>query len=111
MDRNRAATRDCSSEYFTSPALPVSYALQERYGHRGTSSLSFESAFVNDSSSPEAAALAPPAVPASPPQTSKRRYDRSIVEGPLRAAVWKIAWPTVLTNVLGGLQGIVDHVL
>jgi len=39
------------------------------------------------------------------------RYDRSIVEGPLRAAVWKIAWPTMLTNAFGGVQGIVDHVL
>ncbi|HSE19661.1 MAG TPA: MATE family efflux transporter [Pyrinomonadaceae bacterium] len=42
---------------------------------------------------------------------AKRRYDRSIVEGPLRPAVWKIAWPTMLTNVIGGLQGMVDHVL
>jgi MATE family, multidrug efflux pump len=40
-----------------------------------------------------------------------RRYDRSIVEGPLRPAVWKLAWPTMLTNVFGGLQGIVDHAL
>ena len=39
------------------------------------------------------------------------RYDRSIVEGPLQAAVWKIAWPTMLTSVIGGLQGIVDHAL
>ncbi|HSE27705.1 MAG TPA: MATE family efflux transporter [Gemmatimonadales bacterium] len=39
------------------------------------------------------------------------RYDRSLVEGPLRPAVWKLAWPTVLTNVVGGLQGIVDHAL
>src|SRR5687767_9708324 len=39
------------------------------------------------------------------------RYDRSIVEGPLARAVWKIAWPTMLTNIIGGLQGIVDHVL
>ena len=43
----------------------------------------------------------------SPP----RRYDRSIVDGPLRSAVWKIAWPTMLTNVIGGLQGMVDHIL
>src|SRR5205809_4116263 len=42
---------------------------------------------------------------------SKSRYDRSIVEGPLRPAVWKIAWPTMLTNAIGGVQGIVDHVL
>ena len=39
------------------------------------------------------------------------RYDRSIVEGSLRPAVWKLAWPTMLTNIIGGLQGIVDHVL
>jgi putative MATE family efflux protein len=42
---------------------------------------------------------------------AKPRYDRSIVEGPLGPAVWKLAWPTMLTNVIGGLQGIVDHVL
>ena len=42
---------------------------------------------------------------------AKRRYDRSIVEGPLRAAVWKMAWPTMLTNAIGGLQGMIDHVL
>ena len=42
---------------------------------------------------------------------AKRRYDRSIVEGPLNSAVWKIAWPSMLTNVIGGLQGMVDHVL
>ncbi|HZJ00431.1 MAG TPA: MATE family efflux transporter [Gemmatimonadaceae bacterium] len=41
----------------------------------------------------------------------KSRYDRSIVEGPLLPAVWKIAWPTMLTNMFGGLQGIVDHVM
>ncbi len=41
----------------------------------------------------------------------KPRYDRSIVEGPLARAVWNIAWPSMLTNIIGGLQGIVDHVL
>ena len=40
---------------------------------------------------------------------ARPRYDRSIIEGPLQPAVWKIAWPTMLTNVVGGLQGIVDH--
>jgi putative MATE family efflux protein len=50
-----------------------------------------------------------PAPSASPP--SKQAYDRSLVEGPLGPAVWKIAWPTMLTNIIGGLQGIVDHVL
>src|SRR5687768_2134451 len=42
---------------------------------------------------------------------AKPRYDRSIIEGPLRPAVWKIAWPTMLTNIIGGIQGIVDHAL
>ena len=50
----------------------------------------------------------PVAAPGRPPAA---RYDRSIVEGPLARAVWKIAWPTMLTNIIGGLQGIVDHVL
>src|SRR5919106_6257500 len=45
------------------------------------------------------------------PAVTKPRYDRSIVEGPLRPAVWKIAWPTMLTNMIGGLQGIVDHAM
>ena len=39
------------------------------------------------------------------------RYDRSIVEGPLRHAVWKIAWPTMVGNIIGGLQGLVDHIM
>jgi putative MATE family efflux protein len=50
-----------------------------------------------------------PAGPPSPPD--KRRYDRSIIEGPLRPAVWKLAWPAMLTNIIGGFQGIVDHAL
>ena len=45
------------------------------------------------------------------PSTSASRYDRSIIEGPLARAVWKLAWPTMLTNIFGGLQGIVDHIL
>ena len=44
-------------------------------------------------------------------QPGRRRYDRSIVEGPLAAAVWKLAWPTMLTNIIGGLQGMVDQAL
>ena len=56
--------------------------------------------------------VAPATAPAPPPPApAVRRYDRSIVEGPLRAAVWKIAWPSMLTNIVGGLQGIVDHIL
>src|ERR1700737_4450233 len=50
-------------------------------------------------------ATAPAAVPV------RRKYDRSIVEGPLGPAVWKLAWPTMLTNLIGGLQGMVDQAL
>jgi len=44
-------------------------------------------------------------------RTSTKEFDRSIVEGPIPSVVWKIAWPTMLQNVLGGLQGIVDHAM
>jgi len=37
--------------------------------------------------------------------------DRSIVEGPISPAVWMLAWPTMLQNLIGGLQGMVDHAL
>ena len=50
-----------------------------------------------------------PARAAAAPE--RPRYDRSIVDGPLSRAVWNIAWPTMLTNIIGGLQGIVDHVM
>ena len=55
-----------------------------------------------DFDTPSAPLLAPSATP---------HYDRSIVEGPLGPAVWKIAWPSMLTNIIGGAQGIIDHVL
>jgi MATE family, multidrug efflux pump len=57
------------------------------------------------------AATATATVATETPVAAKPRYDRSIVEGPLIPAVWKIAWPTMLTNVIGGLQGMVDHML
>jgi putative MATE family efflux protein len=69
------------------------------------------------SSDPPAAVTAGAASASStglPPDASAKkrpRFDRSIVEGPIAAAVWKIAWPTVLQNAIGGLQGIVDHAL
>src|ERR1041385_8417770 len=44
-------------------------------------------------------------------QKSAQRFDRSIVEGPIGPAVWRLAWPTMLQNVIAGLQGIIDHVM
>jgi putative MATE family efflux protein len=66
----------------------------------------------------DAAAVSQPSTPstgtgaraAAAPRPSMR-YDRSIVEGPLGAAVWKLAWPTMLANIIGGLQGLVDHIM
>jgi putative MATE family efflux protein len=49
--------------------------------------------------------------PTPQPEPVKRKYDRSITEGPLSRAVWKIAWPTMLTNVVAGVQGMIDHIL
>jgi putative MATE family efflux protein len=40
-----------------------------------------------------------------------RKFDRSIVEGPIRPAVWRLAWPTMLQNLIAGLQGIIDHAM
>src|SRR5690606_6324652 len=39
------------------------------------------------------------------------QFDRSIVEGPILPAVWKLAWPTMLHNLIGGLPGMVDHAM
>lgn len=46
----------------------------------------------------------------APPKPAKS-FDRSIVEGPLPRAVWRLAWPTMLGNIIGGIQGVIDHVL
>ena len=47
----------------------------------------------------------------SPSGSTPRTIDRSIVEGPIGLAVWAVAWPTVLQNVISGLQGVIDHAL
>ncbi len=39
------------------------------------------------------------------------KYDRSLIEGPIVPAVWRLAWPTMLQNVIAGLQGIIDHIM
>ena len=45
------------------------------------------------------------------PPLPRKAFDRSIVEGPLRPAVWRLAWPTMLQNLMAGLQGIIDHAM
>ncbi|MEO8381273.1 MAG: MATE family efflux transporter [Acidobacteriota bacterium] len=42
---------------------------------------------------------------------TEQKFDRSIVDGPIAAAVWRLAWPTMLQNVIAGVQGIIDHVM
>ena len=42
---------------------------------------------------------------------ARKEFDRSIVEGPLARAVWRLAWPTMVQNVIGGLQGIIDQAM
>ena len=42
---------------------------------------------------------------------SEKQLDRSIVEGPLGRAVWHLAWPTMVQNLIGGLQGIIDQAM
>lgn len=40
-----------------------------------------------------------------------RLIDRSIIDGPVGPAVWKMAWPSVVQNVIAGAQGMIDHAL
>src|SRR5688500_4396538 len=47
----------------------------------------------------------------SVPPKKHSPFDRSLVEGPISPAVWKLAWPTMVQNLVAGLQGIIDHVL
>jgi MATE family, multidrug efflux pump len=39
------------------------------------------------------------------------KFDRRIVEGSLSHAVWRLAWPTMVQNVIAGLQGIIDQAM
>jgi putative MATE family efflux protein len=48
---------------------------------------------------------------ADPAHKAAQKFDRSIVEGPIGPAVWRLAWPTMLQNVIAGLQGIIDHAM
>jgi putative MATE family efflux protein len=57
----------------------------------------------------ESSLSTPPSPAPSVPAPSK--FNRRIVEGPLLPAVWSIAWPTMLNNVIGGMQGMVDHAM
>jgi putative MATE family efflux protein len=41
----------------------------------------------------------------------RQHFDRDIVDGPIGGAVWRLAWPTMLQNVIGGLQGVIDHAM
>src|SRR5687768_17871902 len=69
---------------------------------------------MSDAAAASKASAEPAGAGAIPPGTTRRsttRYDRSMIEGPLRAAVWKLAWPTMLANIIGGLQGLVDHIM
>ena len=63
---------------------------------------------LTESVDPAAGAAVPAAAAEAKP---RRKFDRRIVDGPIATAVWLLAWPTVLQNVFGGIQGIVDHAL
>ena len=47
---------------------------------------------------------------ASPAGTA-RKLDRSIIDGPIGPAMWRMAWPSMLQNMIGGLQGMIDHAM
>ena len=43
--------------------------------------------------------------------TKPGKFNRALIEGPIGPAVWHLAWPTMLQNVIAGLQGIIDHAM
>jgi putative MATE family efflux protein len=47
----------------------------------------------------------------STPPRNNKSFDRAIVDGAIAPAVWRLAWPTMLQNVISGLQGVLDHAL
>ena len=64
---------------------------------------------MTESTELDAAVLSEPADEPAPPE--KKKFDRSITEGPLTRAVWKLAWPTILANIISGLQNLVDQIM
>ncbi|NUO80099.1 MATE family efflux transporter, partial [candidate division KSB1 bacterium] len=44
-------------------------------------------------------------------EQNSKKFDRTLTEGPILKAVWKLAWPTMLQNLIAGLQGIIDHTM
>ena len=60
---------------------------------------------------PKPANLQAEEIDTSPETIPQKKYDRSIIEGSLGKAVWKLAAPTMLANIFGGLQGMVDHIV
>ena len=52
-----------------------------------------------------------PMADADGPRVPLRKFDRTIVEGSLSHAVWRLAWPTMVQNVIGGMQGIIDQAM
>ncbi len=48
---------------------------------------------------------------AAAPLRKSSPFDRSLVEGPISPAVWKLAWPTMIQNLVAGMQGVIDHAL
>jgi Na+-driven multidrug efflux pump len=34
-----------------------------------------------------------------------------MIDGPIGSAMWRMAWPSVVQNMIGGVQGMIDHAL
>lgn len=108
--------RDVASSTFDNDMTPDNDTASDAPGaHAGASGSSGDlaaaaAAAAAAATSEEAAADSGAEASAEPPRRSSR-FDRSIVEGPLSPAVWKLAWPTIVNNLIGGLQGMIDHAM
>lgn len=41
----------------------------------------------------------------------RKQINATLTRGPVGLAIWSIAWPTLLQNLIAGLQGLVDHIM
>ena len=39
------------------------------------------------------------------------QFDKEIVSGNVFRSIWKVAWPVIITQLVAGIHGIIDHIL
>jgi len=45
------------------------------------------------------------------PRKALKKFDEEIISGSIFRSIWKVAWPVIITQLVAGVHGIVDHAL